>query len=202
MSKQNRKVEQGKQTRERLLHLAKVIFSDQGYAALTLDALIRQAGLTKGAFYHHFPSKQALFEAVYIETEKEVGERIMAASASATDPWEQLLAGCHAYLEACADPGLQRILRLDGPSVLGWQRWSEIDAEFGSGKLESFLTHLKEANIINTPSPRATAHLLSGAMNEATFWIAESDDPDDALTQSRLVLKQMLEGIRANPSAP
>lgn len=197
MSKQNLKVEQGKQTRERLLLLAKGIFAEQGYAALTLDGLIKQAGLTKGAFYHHFPSKQALFEAVYIQAEEEVGERIMKASASATEPWDQLLSGCDTYLEACADPGLQRILRLDGPSVLGWERWSEIDAEFGSGKLEAFLTQLNEGNIIRISSPKAAAHLLSGAMNEATFWIAESKNSDEALRESRETLRKLLKGFRA-----
>ena len=197
MSKQNLKVEQGKQTRERLLLLAKGIFAEQGYAALTLDGLIKQAGLTKGAFYHHFPSKQALFEAVYIQAEEEVGERIMKASSSATEPWDQLLSGCDTYLEACADPGLQRILRLDGPSVLGWERWSEIDAEFGSGKLEAFLTQLNEGNIIRISSPKAAAHLLSGAMNEATFWIAESKNSDEALRESRETLRKLLKGFRA-----
>ncbi|MDG2168066.1 MAG: TetR/AcrR family transcriptional regulator [Opitutales bacterium] len=196
MSKQNLKVKQGKQTRERLLLLAKGIFAEQGYAALTLDGLINQAGLTKGAFYHHFPSKQALFEAVYIQAEEEVGARIMEASASATDPWEQLLSGCDSYLESCADPGLQRILRLDGPSVLGWERWSEIDAEFGSGKLEAFLTQLNDGNVIRISSPKAAAHLLSGAMNEATFWIAESDQTAEALKESRKTLRQLLQGIK------
>ena len=198
MSKQNLKIEQGKQTRDRLLQLAKAIFAEQGYASLTLDTLINQAGLTKGAFYHHFPSKQALFEAVYILCEEEVGRRIMEASSANKDPWNQLLSGCDAYVEACADPGLQRILRLDGPSVLGWERWSEIDAEYGSGKLESFLQQLNEAGIIKVSSAKATAHLLSGAMNEATFWIAEAKDSKSAIHDSRQVLHKLLEGIKAD----
>ena len=197
MSKQNLKVEQGKQTRERLLRLSRNILAHEGYAALTLDSLIKQAGLTKGAFYHHFPSKRALFEAVYIQAEEEVGERIMTASASKTDLWDQLIAGCDAYLEACADPGLQRILRLDGPSVLGWKRWSEIDAEFGSGKLEIFLNLLKEHGVINITSPRATAHILSGAMNEATFWIAEAADTQATIKESRAALREFLDCIRS-----
>lgn len=197
MSKQNLKIEQGKQTRERLLQLSRRILEDDGYAALTLDSLIKQAGLTKGAFYHHFPSKQALFEAVYIQAEEEVGERIMAASSSEIDLWEQLIAGCDAYLEACAEPGLQRILRLDGPSVLGWKRWSEIDAEFGSGKLEAFLNLLNENGVINIGSARASAHLLSGAMNEATFWIAEAADTQAAIQESRTALREFLNSIRS-----
>ena len=197
MSKQNLKVEQGKVTKDRLVQLAARIFAEKGFAFLTLDGLINEAGLTKGAFYHHFPSKLALFEAVYVQTEEEVASRINAASAQAKDPWTQLLAGCDAYLEACADPGLQRILRRDGPSVLGWERWTEIDTEFGSGKLEKFLAWMNETGIITISSPQALAHLLSGAMNEATFWIAQSEDPEKAIQESRQVIRQLLIGVRS-----
>jgi AcrR family transcriptional regulator len=196
VSKKNLKVEQGKATRDRLVELAFRIFSENGYAATALDGLIKEAGLTKGALYHHFKSKLDLFEAVYIRAEEEVATRINNASAGATDPWDQLLEGCDAYLEACADPGLQRILRLDGPSVLGWERWSQIDAEFGSGKLEIFLEILNQSEVIDVSSTRALSHLLSGALNEATFWIAQAQDSNEALDQSRKVLRKMLNGIR------
>ena len=200
MSKKNLKIEQGKVTRDRLMELASRSFADKGYVATSLEGLILEAGLTKGALYHHFKSKLDLFESVYIRAEEEVAARINQASSSATDPWNQLMEGCDAYLHACADPGLQRILRLEGPSVLGWQRWSEIDAQYGSGKLELFLGFLKDSGVIEVSSIRALAHMLSGALNEATFWIAEAEDPRKALAESRDVIRQMLAGIQSGDS--
>lgn len=197
MSKQNLKVEQGKATKDLLIDLASRRFAENGFAATPLDALIHEAGLTKGALYHHFRSKLDLFEAVYIRAEEEVAQRINAASVDASDPWDQLLAGCDAYLEACTDPGLQRILRRDGPSVLGWDKWSEIDAQYGSGKLESFLEILRQSNVIRVSSAKALAHLLSGALNEATFWIARAENQSEALEQSRKVLREMLQGLQS-----
>jgi len=196
MKKRNLKIEQGKTTRNRLLGLAKRIFSDQGYEVLTLDKLIKEAGVTKGAFYHHFSSKKALFEEVYYQAEDEVAECIKAASEQETLEWDQLLAGCDAYLEAFADPGLQRILKIDGPSVLGWERWCEIDAQYGSDKLEVFLEWMRRDGIINVTSTKALVHQLLGAMNEATFWIIQSEDQETALLESKMVLRQLLDSIR------
>ncbi|MBH55117.1 MAG: TetR family transcriptional regulator [Opitutaceae bacterium] len=196
MSKKNLKIEQGKATRNRLLTSAKRIFSEQGYSALTLDSLIHELCLTKGAFYHHFPSKLALFEEVYIQAQDVVACKIKSASKQETGPWNQLLAGCDAYLEACSDPGLQRILRIDGPSVLGWERWSEIDAQYRS-ELETFLEWMRRDGFINIASTKALVHQLSGAMNEATFWIAQAEDQSSALIKSKMVLRQLLDTIRA-----
>ena len=106
------------------------------------------------------------------------------------------MAGCFAYMEACQDPGLQRILRIDGPSVLGMDKWAKIDREYGVDRLLPALQDLADAGIIDVPSVEAFAWQLTGAMNEATFWIASHDRPADALEQSRAVLRLMLEGAR------
>ncbi len=196
MSKPNIKIEQGKATRDRLVAIAFTRFSEAGYTSTSLDRLIIEAGLTKGALYHHFRSKLELFEAVYIRAEQVVAARISAASTDKTDLWEQLLSGCDAYLEACAEPGLQRILRQDGPSVLGWKRWADIDAEYGSGKLEDFLIHLSKSGIITVKSTKALSHMLSGALNEATFWIARASNSQLALSASRATLRDLLIGFK------
>lgn len=192
----NLKVLKGRETAERLLGIARKIFSEQGFAASRTDQIIALAGVTKGALYHHFPSKKDLFEAVYRSVEEEVAARISAAAAAIDDPWEQLLGGCYAYLESCQDPGLQRILRVDGPSVLGLDKWSKIDREYGVDRLLPALRNMSAQGAINVPSVDAFAWQLTGAMNEATFWIAQHENPQLALRESKKMLSLMLEGAK------
>ncbi|MFT5500121.1 MAG: AcrR family transcriptional regulator [Woeseiaceae bacterium] len=192
----NLKVLKGRETAERLLGIARKAFSEQGFAASRTEQIIARAGVTKGALYHHFSSKKDLFEAVYRSVEDEVAARISAAVAAIEDPWEQLLGGCYAYLEACQDPGLQRILRVDGPSVLGLERWSKIDREYGVDRLLPALRNMSAQGVINVPSVDAFAWQLTGAMNEATFWIARHENPQAALRESKKTLSLMLEGAR------
>ena len=198
MESTNQKVLKGRVTAEKLLSIARQSFAEQGFAETRTDDIIAKAGVTKGALYHHFASKHVLFEAVYRAIEEEVAARIGAAVASVEDPWEQLLAGCFAYLAACQDPGLQRILRIDGPSVLGLEKWAKIDREYGVDRLLPALREMAETGIIDVPSADAFAWQLTGAMNEATFWISRHRQPEVALEQSRQMLRLMLDGVRSS----
>lgn len=193
----NPKVRQGRDTAEKLLAIALKAFSEQGYTSTGTEQIIAAAGLTKGALYHHYPSKKALFEAAYRAAEEEVARRIASACANINDPWEQLLAGCFAYLDACSDPGLQRILRVDGPAVLGLARWAEIDREFGLDRLLPSLQRMADAAIIEAPSVEALARQLTGAMNESTFWIVQHTRPDVALQESKKMLVALLQSVRS-----
>jgi AcrR family transcriptional regulator len=192
----SRKVLQGRETADRLLQIAKQIFLKQGFAATRTDDIIAGAGVTKGALYHHFSSKEQLFEAVYRSVEDDVANRIESACAGVSDPWEQLLAGCFAYLEACQDEGLQRILRLDGPAVLGLAKWAAIDREYGLDRLLPTLQRMSDSGVIKVPSIEAFARQLTGAMNESTFWIAQHRNSKVALDESKRMLTLMLHGVR------
>lgn len=194
--KGNLKVRQGRDTADKLLAIAVKAFSKQGYTSTGTEQIIAAAGLTKGALYHHYASKKALFEAAYRAAEEEVARRILSACANISDPWEQLLAGCFAYLDACSDPGLQRILRVDGPAVLGLERWAEIDREFGLDRLMPSLESMADAGIIKVPSVEAFACQLTGAMNESTFWIVQHTRPDVALRESKEMLVALLQSVR------
>ena len=191
-------VEQGQLTRRMLVDLAAEAFAQHGYAGTTTQAIIDAAGVTKGAMYHHFPSKRHLFEAVYRSGEMLVAQRIADASGRQKDPWRQLLEGCFAYLEACQDPAWHRILRIDGPAVLGAQAWAEIDREFGVRRLLPFLQQLADTQVIRVASVEAFAYQLTGAMNEATFWIAQHHKPRWALRQSCITLEQLLSAVRGH----
>jgi len=128
--------ERAADTREALIAAARSLFADPGFADAALETIVRDAGVTRGALYHHFDDKQALFRAVLEAIESEVAERMRSAAAEAADPWDQVRAACRAYLDACLERDVQRIVVLDAPSVLGWHTWCEIDRKYGLGVLE------------------------------------------------------------------
>lgn len=192
----NLKVQQGRATSKRLLKIARRAFEKKGFAAVTTQEIISKAGVTKGAFYHHFASKADLFEAVYRDAETEMGERIKLASAAEKKPFDQLVSGCFAYLDCCCDSNLHRILRIEGPAALGQARWQKIDGEFGVDRLLPFINQLADSGVIYPPSIEAFAFQVTGAMNEATFWVSQHPEPKRALEESKQMLKHFLDSVR------
>lgn len=155
--------------------------------------------MTRGAVYHHFGSKRGLFGAVLERVQQQVGERVASAASRAPDRWGGLLAGCHAFLGASSDPRVQRIMLIDAPAVLGWQRWRELD-EANSGRLlGQALDELEDEGSIEAGLATPMAQLLSGAMNEGVLWIAQSPDPERAQQAARTALDRLLDSVRAQP---
>ena len=195
------KAEQSKTTIGKLIAIATREFSQKGYAAASTEEIVRLAGVTRGALYHHFKNKQDLFRAVFKEAQREIGRRIEAQAEVESDLWRQLITGCHAFLEASSDPVLQQIVVIDAPSVLDWRVYREIDATMpGSGLalLKECLTELKQAKIIRPLPVDALAHLLSGAMDEAALWIAQSPDSKKAQKEAQHTLETLLTSLRLN----
>lgn len=192
------KAAQREATMQRLLLIARDHFTRLGYANTATEDIVREAGVTRGALYHHFGSKQGLFEAVVEAVQAEVAVRIEAAAAAESTLWGEFVAGCRAFLGVALDPAIQRILLIDAPAVLGWERWREIDAEHGTRSLHEILTALQAEGAIQTESVEALTHLLTGAMNEAALWIARSEQPERALAQASRTLEALLNALRAS----
>ena len=192
----NQKIKQGLVTADRILAVARRVFEKKGFQAATTQEIVDKAKITKGALYHHFASKRDLFEAVYRATEEQMGRKIQESSGSKKAPFDQLVAGCFAYLECCAEDGFHRILRLDGPAALGTEQWQAIDREYGVNRLLPFLSELQNKGVIRTANVEAFAYQLTGAMNEATFWIAQQTSKSKALADSKKVLAGLLESVR------
>ena len=192
----NRQVQRTEATRARLLEVARRMFVAHGYQGVPAEDLVREAGLTRGALYHHFGGKDGLFAALYEQVQREVTARIDAAADVHADPWEALVAGCHAFLECCIDPEVQRIVLLDAPVVLSWEAWRAVDERHGLGSLAMGLRMAHEAGSIEGDSLEAVAHLLLGAMNEAALWIARAEEPTAALREARIGLDRLLRGLR------
>lgn len=183
------------QTKRALTREGRRLFAAQGYAAVGLAEIVRAAGVTKGALYHHFEGKTDLFRAVLEEVQQEVADRVAAAADAEADPWTQLTTGCRTFLTATADPEIQRIMLVDGPAVLGWAAWRTLD-EVGSARhLAEALTALADAGVIAAQPIAPLAHLLSGAMNEAALWLAASGTPED-LTDTWTALSRLLDSLR------
>src|SRR5437870_3125344 len=139
--------ERSEATRARLLAIARKRFGTKGYAATSVEDLVRRAGVTKGAFYHHFDDKKSVFLAVLEDAQQRLAQACVA-TARGEDAWERALAGCHAFLEACTDPEIQQIILLDGPVVLGWETWREIDSRYSLGALEAGLRETTAAVLV------------------------------------------------------
>ena len=163
-------------TRQALLTAARQAFVENGYAGAATEAVVRRAGVTRGALYYHFPDKAALFEAVVDIVAAEIGDAIVEAARRSPSPRAALIDGMRAFLDACMRDEARSIYLIDGPAVLGWRRWREIDGAH-SGRL---LREGVAAALGDCPNSdvEVLTTLLSGAFNEAALWL--SDAPDDA----------------------
>jgi AcrR family transcriptional regulator len=187
-------------TRSALLLAARPLFADEGFAAVATEAIVRAAGVTRGALYHQFADKTELFAAVVEAVEQDVMAQIMRRLTQETDgsdhdPLDELVRGASAWLDACADPAVQQILLIDAPAVLGWQRYREIGTRYSVGVVEAVLTEaVRRARIADQPvSP--LAHIIVGALNEGALLIARADDQTTAREQVRDALGLLNSGL-------
>lgn len=198
-SQRRTQAKRSESTRRALVAAARALFAERGYAAVGTEEIVRGAGVTRGALYHHFGGKRDLFEAVYEQIEAELAERIAtgALAANASAPLEAMRAGADMFLQACTEPEAQQIVLLDGPSVLGWDRWREIAAEHGLGLIEASLEAAIEAGAIATQPVRPLAHVLMGALDEAAMLVARAEDPERMRAEVGRTLDTLLGALSA-----
>jgi AcrR family transcriptional regulator len=184
-------------TRQRLMAAAGTLFAERGYAGVGTEEIVRAAGVTRGALYHQFRDKAALFAAVAETVQAEIAQRITAGAQTdgPVDPMAALHAGVRRFLEVCADPAVERILLLDGPAVLGWRAWRDLADRYGLGLLQHALQAAIDGGAI-TPQPVVPlAHVLIGALDECALYVARADDPAAARQQCTAILQQLLDGL-------
>ncbi|MGV9316350.1 TetR/AcrR family transcriptional regulator [Streptomyces sp. NPDC003691] len=183
-------------TRAALVTAARRLFAEHGYAGVGTEEIVRAAGVTRGALYHQFRDKTDLFDAVVQAVEAEVTHRIAThAMADAPDPVGALRAGARAFLDAFAEPDVERILLLDAPGVLGWPRWREIGQEHGLGLITATLERAAETGALDARPAAPLAHLLLGALDEAALKVAHSEDPAATRAEMTAALDRLLEGL-------
>lgn len=187
-------------TRDALIGAARPLFASVGFADASLETIVRDAGVTRGALYHHFADKTELFAAVFEQVEGEMAARLGEAVADAghSDPVEIMRLCSGLWLDACSEPEIQRIVLLEALAVLGWERWSDIGHRYNIGFVTGLLTEAIESGSIPRQPVEATALTIMGALREATLYIARADDQRQARADAGAVMDRLLEALRAN----
>ncbi|RIA35977.1 TetR family transcriptional regulator [Ectopseudomonas oleovorans] len=184
------------ETRALLLATARKVFTERGYADTSMDDLTAQAGLTRGALYHHFGDKKGLLAAVVQQIDAEMDTRLQAISDNADDPWQGFRGRCQAYLEMALEPDIQRIVLRDARAVLGGA--SPQAQRQCVESMQRLIDELMRRGIVTKAEPQALAALIYGSLEEATLWIAASDDGQTRLAQSIAALELLLRGLLLN----
>jgi AcrR family transcriptional regulator len=191
-----RTADEAEQTRKAIVAAAHDLFAAHGFAATSTAAVVAAAGVTRGALYHHFDSKLALFEAVFMSLEEEfivIGAQVMSPEASA---WDNLVAGCHAYLDMCLRPDVGRIVLLDGPAVLGLERWRELEDQYALSAVLAGLQQAMDDGVVARRPALPLARMVLAAINEAGLYIAQSDRPRVARREAGETFDALLDGLR------
>ncbi|WP_226951378.1 TetR/AcrR family transcriptional regulator [Rhizobium terrae] len=167
------------ETRAKLIAAARHAFATKGFAEASMDDFTAEAGLTRGALYHHFGDKKGLLQAVIAEMDAEISERLCTISSRSDSAWQGFVDESVAYIEMALEPEIQRIMLLDGPAVLGDpSQWPNQSACIRT--MAASLQTLIDEGTIRPVDPEAAARLVNGATLSAALWIASAEDPQAA----------------------
>lgn len=187
---------QAEATRALLVEVATAAFTEQGYAATSIDDIIQRAAVARGALYHHFSGKEALFRAAYEHVESDVIGRVLAAAAAhASAPWEAVRAGLATFLDACAEPAFRRIVILDSVSVLQSKVLEEGVDPHELPMLRNVLNPLLTTTTFHGVALDALTYIALGGLYGASLYIARADDPAAARGDVDVVLDTLVRGL-------
>jgi AcrR family transcriptional regulator len=192
MEVKDARLAQGAETQKQLRRQARKLFAQKGYSGANTNELVERARVTKGALYHHFANKRELFHAVIEDIERDLVERIESAGAG-REPWERLAAMCRAYLDACREPALARMLVLEAPVVLGWKTWCNLEQKY---EVAAFARCLGEADALPEP-PETLAQVILGALTTGARVIATASDASGARADVQKTIDRLLAGLRS-----
>ena len=193
-----RRAEQAEGTRTALVEAARALFAEHGYAGVGTEEIVAAARVTRGALYYHFEDKRDLFRAVFAEVDRELVEGVARIAFEEPDPGRQIVAGFDAFLDACVEPAVQRIVFLDAPSVLGWREWHEAsEAASALGVVEFGLQSAVDAGVMRIGNVPVFAHLVLGALTEAGMFIAHADDTRRARADVGAAMRELLDALGA-----
>jgi AcrR family transcriptional regulator len=191
-------------TQAALIAAARRLWGERGYAEVSTPEIAEAAGVTRGAMYHQFPDKTALFAAVLETVDADVIARLGAAVAEAgpATPADALHAAADAWLEIASEPEVRQLVLLDGPSVLGWGGMREISLRYGLGMTEQLLSAAIEAGQLRPQPLRPLATIMIGALDEAAMSMANAENPGEERDQVRAVVHDLIDGLLRAPSRP
>jgi AcrR family transcriptional regulator len=195
----SRRAQYSASTRKALVDVAEQLFTEHGYAAASLDAIVAGADVTKGALYHHYSGKQALFEAVFERVEASGARTIREALQDKEDPWEKAIAGLRAFLDVVRQPAYSRIVVQDGPSVLGYERFREQEERSTFAYVLDIVRAVLAAGDwqVDTELEHTFARIFFGAMSSAGSTVSSAEDGDAQAERVELAIGFILSGLHA-----
>jgi AcrR family transcriptional regulator len=196
----DKRLEKGQETRRAIVETATRLFAERGYAAVSIETVLAACQISRGALYHHFPSKEALLEAVFEAVEIDVTAKVLASAANARGAAAAVQAGCEAFLDLTQDPVVRQIMLTDAPSVLGWDKWREIDERHAFGLMKAALEPAAREAGIPAALIDTFAHMLLASLSEIALVIAEADDGSLALATGKGAVRELLGRILAGPA--
>ncbi|MEP7023175.1 MAG: TetR/AcrR family transcriptional regulator [Actinomycetota bacterium] len=184
-------------TREALVAAARSLFAQHGFGEVGTETIVRAAGVTRGALYHHFADKTELYAAVFEAVEAEVIGRIAETVASSGEPdlIVVMRLGASTWLDACAEPEIYRIVLLDAPAVLGWARWREIGERYGMGLVQGLLAQAVDTGRIARQPVAPLAHVLLGALREGALYMAGAQDQAEARQEVGAAIDRLIDSL-------
>ena len=190
------RAEQVAQTRAALVAAGRELFGASGFAATSVEDIARAARVTTGALYHHFPTKAAVFEAVFEQVHADLMPASIQAAAGAADAIDLLAAGFGAFLDKVLEPEVQRIVITDAPAVLGLARFTELDERYAFAATVAALEAANESGVLRVDDPPTLARLLLGALTRAGLLVASSPEPRATRDAVAATMRALIRGFR------
>jgi AcrR family transcriptional regulator len=197
----DQRADRGKATHDQLVAVATDLFAQRGFDGTSIEAVLEQAGVSRGSLYHHFASKEALFEAALDAVEARISEQTNAivAQLGATDSVGALRAGCLAWVRLAGDPVVQRIVLIDAPAVLGWERWRAIEEQNALGTIKLVMQIAAAEGRISEDLADVFAHTVLATMNELALMIARASDTGAAQRDAERAVDEILTRLLGRP---
>ena len=186
------------ETIRKLIDIARNHFNANGYADAALESIVHEANLTRGAVYHHFRSKKELFRIVLEDVQREVAEKVELEASTSEDVWQQLYLGCRAFIMAAVEEQTRRIMLIDGPAILGWDVWREMDKNHSMRLLREQLRSMQSLGYFPMAPLDPLTHFISGGLNEIALWLANESSRPNARDETMKVLTVFMEGFKQN----
>jgi AcrR family transcriptional regulator len=187
------RAEAGSATRDKIVATARKLFTTRGYEGTSTESVLEESGVSRGALYHHFENKKALFAAVLEAVEGDIARQTRKAAAGIEDPIQGLSAGFDAFLGmASSDPEVRQIVLIDAYSVVGWEKWREIDGRHGFGRIKQALKGAASLGYIADDMVDTYAHVLLASVIEVAFLIARASPGETTLDKGRMAMREMV----------
>jgi AcrR family transcriptional regulator len=183
---------QGRATRGQLIEVATRLFADHGYEDTSIEAVLAAAGVSRGALYHHFAGKEALFEAVVSAITDRVTIELTEVIRNCTDPVDALRTAALAWIDLAGDPVIQRVVLVDAPSVLGWDRWRAMDDGQTLGAMKAMLQAVSDSGRLPPALVDPFSHMILAALDEIALVVARAPDSGAAVAEGRLAVEELL----------